>query len=159
MLNTDTMNITGNEWLNGIILPVDDAARYYVFDVSDADWLTIFDNFANLSRPTALAVAINLDMTFIDGRVGLDTYLKGVTAIAAHKDWVVAEVPLDRLEQLAAETEQCPALAQKMLEKIKQLHAIISLCNHFNVFSRSQRRFNACPEECVVIRNCYFNRF
>ncbi len=121
-LHASSVLVPGAEWKTGPVLPVDNVARYFAFDLSEKDWQAIFQHFTRLSKPQALAVAINLDMAFVDHRVGLETYLAGVTALSQSPHWAVAEYPLDRMAQLASESLRCPGVAKVMKEKIKDLY-------------------------------------
>ena len=121
-LHASAVFVPGAEWSAGPALPVDNVARYFAFDLSENDWKLIFERLPQLSKPQALAVAINLDMSFVDHRVGLETYLLGVTALSQSPHWAVAEYPLDRMALLAAESQRCPGVANLMKAKIKDLY-------------------------------------
>ena len=103
-------------------MPIDEVARYYLFDVPSESWSEILNAVPTMPRAKALAVAINLDLAFIDGRVSLDLYNHGVNEITKHPDWEVAGFPLTRMNQLAAEKGQCPSVAEQMKSRIKALY-------------------------------------
>ena len=108
--------------LKNAIVPIDEVARYYLFDVPSKSWSEILNAVSTMPRAKALAVAINLDLAFIDGRVSLDLYNHGVNEITKHPDWEVAGFPLTRMNQLAAEKGQCPSVAEQMKSRIKALY-------------------------------------
>ena len=122
VFGTTVKLIQGSQWQIGEVFPVDNFPRYYLFDISPDRWKKTIDATTTMPRNQALAVAINLDLAFFDGRVGLDVYLAGIEKIAKHPDWEVAGFPLSRMESLAAESASCPAIALLMQSKIKEIY-------------------------------------
>lgn len=114
--------IPGDQWQSRDVYPFDNRPRYYLFDVSPDHWQKILKAVPDMPRNQALAIAINLDLAFLDGRVGLDIYLAGIESVTKHPDWEVAGFPLARLDSLASETLLCPAVAQLMQTKIEETY-------------------------------------
>jgi cytosol alanyl aminopeptidase len=77
---------------------------YYIFNLSPPEWAKTLADVPKMMRTQALAVAINFDLAFVEGRISMRDYFNGVVGIAKHPDWEVAGFPLERLEFIESES-------------------------------------------------------
>ncbi len=124
-IETNQKYIGNAKLAKAAIIPVDEVPRYYAFDLAPADWETALQGIATMPGSRALAVAINFDIAFMDGRISLDAYLKGIDKIAKHPDWEVAGFPVARLHGLAGKTKRCAGISGPVMRQINEQYANI----------------------------------
>ncbi len=83
-----------------------DFRGYFIRNLTSTAWTELLKEVVSMPRPQALAIAINFDLAFVEGRISLQDYLSGVVKFSKHPDWEVAGFALERLEFI--ENEAAP---------------------------------------------------
>ncbi len=96
---------------------------YYIFRLSPSEWAKTLVEAPKMPRTQALAVAINFDLAFVEGRIPMQDYFNGVINIAKHPDWEVAGFPLERLEFIESESAKDSATKRNVQLLLRELYS------------------------------------